>query len=134
MGDVYVISMRTLSALLLLMCLWPLQSMAATSVVADEERAWVETAIQLVEAADSGRAEALAFRRQVQQSREALREMVRVADPDDRARFQNMILMVALLDAAAACHRGGVIVCPPDLMRQMREQISRLEAQIAQVG
>ena len=129
-----MISMRTLSGVLLLLCLWPLQSMAVTSVVPDDERAWVETAFQLVEAADSGRAEALAFRRQVQQSRETLRELVRAADPEDRARFQNMILMVALLDAAAACHRGGVIVCPPDLMRQMRLQIARLQAQIGQGG
>lgn len=117
----------------LFLCLLPGISMAA-SLVPEDERAWINEAGEMVEAADSGRAEALAFRRQVQASRESLREMVRASDPDDRERYQHMILMVALLDAAAACHRGGYIVCPPDLMRQMRAQLARLQAQIGTAG
>jgi hypothetical protein len=113
--------------------LWPAGTLAA-SLVSEADRAWIERAGELVEAADSGRAEALQFRREVQESREILRELVRSADPEDRARYQNKILMVALLDAAAACHRGGYIVCPPDLMRQMRAQLARLQAQIGVVG
>lgn len=117
----------------LFLCLLPGISMAV-SQVPEDERAWINEAGEMVEAADSGRAEALAFRRQVQASRESLREMVRASDPDDRERYQHMILMVALLDAAAACHRGGYIVCPPDLMRQMRAQLARLQAQIGTAG
>lgn len=94
----------------------------------EEERAWIEEAGRLVEAAASGRAEAPVFRREVKQSRELLREMVRNTDPDERQRYQDMILMVALLDAAAACHQGGHIVCPPDLMQQLRVQLARLRA------
>lgn len=117
----------------LLLGLLPLSGQAADPA-AEDRRAWIEEAGALVEAADSGRAEARAFQREVRASREALRELVRRADPDERAEYQNMILMVALLDAAAACHRGGYIVCPPDLMRQMRAQMARLRAQFGTVG
>ncbi len=116
-----------------LLCLLPMGSVAAT-LTGEAERAWIEEAGELVEAADSGKAPAVLFQRDVRASREALRELVRNADPEDRAHYQNMVLMVALLDAAAACHRGGVIVCPPDLMRQMRAQMARLRAQLASTG
>lgn len=120
---------RFLGGLGLLIGLWPLGGTAAT-LIADKKREWVEEAGALVDAADSGRAEARAFQREVRASREALRDLVRESDPESRGDYQNMILMVALLDAAAACHRGGYIVCPPDLMRQMREVMVRLRAQV----
>lgn len=117
----------------LMMGLWPLGGMAAT-LLADKKREWVEEAGALVDAADSGKAEARAFQREVRASREALRELVRDSDPDSRGGYQGMILMVALLDAAAACHRGGYIVCPPDLMRQMRELMVRLRTEVGFTG
>lgn len=116
----------------LLCALWSMGPAAADA--GEEEQAWIEEAGRLVEAAASGRAEALAFRRQVKQSRERLREMVRNTAPGDRQRYQDMILMVALLDAAAACHQGGHILCPPDLMRQLRAQLARLRAQPGAAG
>jgi hypothetical protein len=118
---------------ILLMGLVPVSVLAADPV-AEERLAWVEQAGALVEAADSGSAEARAFQREVRASREALRELVREASPEDRGQYQSMILMVALLDAAAACHRGGYIVCPPDLMRQMQAQMARLRAQLGASG
>lgn len=113
--------------------LWPLGGMAAT-MFADKKQEWVEEAGALVDAADSGTAKARAFQREVRASRESLRDLVRDSDPESRGGYQNMILMVALLDAAAACHRGGYIVCPPDLMRQMRELMVRLRAQVGFTG
>lgn len=117
----------------LLLCLLPVNLMAEP-LVSEKEQAWIEEAQQLVEAAASGQAEARSFQRQVEQSREALREIVSNAESGDSERHQNMILMVALLDAAAACHRAGYIVCPPDLMRQLRAQLARLQAQIGTPG
>lgn len=87
---------------------------------------WVAKAAHLVDAADSGLAPASSFRREVSEMRGNLRELVRSTDPEKRAALNDLVLMIALLDAAAACHRGGVIVCPPDLMREMRSQLSRL--------
>lgn len=58
--------------------------------------------------------------------RESLRELVRATNPENRTGLNDLVMMIALLDAAAACHRGGMIVCPPDLMREMRAQMARL--------
>jgi predicted RNA-binding Zn ribbon-like protein len=100
---------------------------AAALPLASSRDQWVAQAGRLVEAADSGNAPASSFRREVTAMRESLRELVRAADGEDRAALNDLVMMVALLDAAAACHRGGVIVCPPDLMRQMRAQMVRLQ-------
>jgi len=106
----------------------------AEPLVSENERLWIEKAAQLVEAAGSGKADARSFQRRVEQSRETLRDIVRNAGSEDSERHQTMILMVALLDAAAACHRAGRIVCPPDLMRQLRAQLARLQAYVGTVG
>ncbi|MEX2365909.1 MAG: hypothetical protein WD601_04845 [Pseudohongiellaceae bacterium] len=119
---------------LALLCYLLPASLLAQSPVSEDELIWIEDAQQLVEAAASGRAEARSFQRQVKQSRDTLRGIVRNAGENSSERHQNMILMVALLDAAAACHRAGHIVCPPDLMRQLRTQLSRLQAQTGTLG
>ncbi len=91
---------------------------------------WIKEAGGLVESASSNKADARDFKDQVKRSRESLRSLILSVAPDNRARFQDMVLMLALLDAAAACHKGGFIICPPDLMQQMRAQQGRLQAQV----
>ncbi len=98
--------------------------------VVEKARAWIREASRMVEAAGSGSADAHAFKQQVEGSRESLRELVRSVAQTDRESFQDMVLMVALLDSAAACHKGGHIICPPDLMQQLRAQQARLQAQL----
>ncbi len=90
-------------------------------------QAWIIDAGGLITAAGSGRADAREFKRQVERSREALRDMMLGAPEGERERFNDLVLMVALLDAAAACHKAGYIICPPDLMQQLRAQQGRLQ-------
>ena len=43
---------------------------------------------------------------------------------------RTMILTNALLNAASECHSGGRLMCPPDLMQQMEEQVRNAFAQL----
>jgi hypothetical protein len=104
------------------------ESPAAAATVGEMSRdEWVAYAARLVEAADSGHAPASSFRREVSNMRDNLRALVRNVPDSEREPLNDLVMMVALLDAAAACHRGGFIICPPDLMRQMRAQMARLQ-------
>ena len=103
-------------------------AVSAPVLLSDQSRAWIGEAEYLVKAAGSGRAEAGDFKRRVESSRESLRAIMRAVPVDDRDRYHDMVLMVALLDAAAACHKAGYIICPPDLMQQLRAQQQRLQA------
>jgi len=90
------------------------------------ERAWIERSAALARAAKEN-ANVADFRRDIGAHRERLREIVRAAgkSPANVADLhRSMILMNALLHAAADCHSGGRLVCPPELMRQIEHQLA----------
>ncbi len=98
------------------------------------ERVWFERSAALADAARRNVSVA-DFRRDIGAHRETLREIVRAnrSPPADILTLQrSMILMNALLNAAAECHSGGRVVCPPDLLHrideQLREGFAQLEA------
>jgi hypothetical protein len=67
------------------------------------------------------------FRRDIGAHRERLREIVRAAKAPPAPLTElhrSMILMNALLHAAAECHAGGRLVCPPELMQQIEHQLA----------
>lgn len=86
----------------------------------------------LVEQASTGRAPANDFQLQARIYREQLRQTMLVNDklvpsqqlPADL--LMGMVRMSALLHAAADCKSGLVIICPPDLLRQLRAQQARV--------
>lgn len=91
------------------------------------ERQWIERSAALAAAAKR-HARVADFRRDIDEHRERLREIVRSAgshpSPSVLQLHRSMILINALLHAAAECHAGGRLVCPADLMRQLDEQIA----------
>ena len=86
----------------------------------------------LVDRASSGSAPAHEFRIEARMYRELLRQVM--LDNRDRAigeqmpqpMLLDMVRMSALLHSAAECKTGRVIVCPTDLMQQLRSQQSRV--------
>lgn len=116
----------------LVMLLLALSSPTGADSVATE-RAWIDGAEKLVAAARS-HANANKFQQDVQAHRERLREIVRLAGPTPpparRELHTSMILLNALLKSASDCHRGGRIVCPADLMRQLDAQVQAARAQL----
>lgn len=87
---------------------------------------------ELVERAGSGSAPAHEFRIEARMYRELLRKVVldnrdRVLDEQlPQPTLLDMVRMSALLHSAAECKTGRVIVCPTDLMQQLRSQQSRV--------
>jgi len=86
----------------------------------------------LVERAGSGSTPAHAFRIDARMYREMLRQTM-LSDRSRPAEAQlpqplllDMVRMSALLHAAADCKTGAVIVCPADLLQQLRSQQSRV--------
>jgi hypothetical protein len=85
-----------------------------------------------VDRASSGSAPAHEFRIEARMYRELLRQVM--LDNRDRAvgeqfpqpMLLDMVRMSALLHSAAECKTGRVIVCPADLMQQLRSQQSRV--------
>jgi hypothetical protein len=87
---------------------------------------------ELVARASTGSSPAHEFRLEARMYRELLRQ----AMLDNRARptseqlpqplLLDMVRMSALLHSAADCKTGFVIVCPADLMQQLRSQQSRV--------
>jgi hypothetical protein len=86
----------------------------------------------LVASAGSGSAPAHEFRIEARMYRELLRQVM--LDSRDRPTSEqlpqplllDMVRMSALLHSAADCKTGRVIVCPADLMQQLRTQQSRV--------
>lgn len=97
------------------------------------ERAWFERSAALTRAVKA-RAGVADFRRDVGEHRERLRAIVKAAGKADAGVLdlqRSMILMNALLHAAAECHSGGRLLCPPELMLQIENQ---LETGFRQLG
>jgi hypothetical protein len=88
----------------------------------------------LIEEAGTGRSPANDFQIQARLYREQLRRAMlanrELAPPRQLPEdlLLAMVRMSALLHAAADCKSGLVIVCPPDLLRQLRAQQERLSA------
>ena len=86
----------------------------------------------LVAKAGSGSAPAHEFRLEARMYREMLRQVM--LDNRDRGASEqlpqpllvDMVRMSALLHSAADCKTGRVIVCPTDLMQQLRSQQARV--------
>jgi hypothetical protein len=90
------------------------------------ERAWFERSAALARAAKAN-ASVADFRRDILEHRERLRAIVRAAGKPSASVLdlhRTMILMNALLHAAADCHSGGRLVCPPELMAQIEAQLA----------
>lgn len=91
------------------------------------EQRWIERSAALAAAAKR-HASVADFRRDIEEHRERLREIVRSGgsnpSPSLLQLHRSMILINALLHAAAECHAGGRLVCPADLMRRLEEQIA----------
>ena len=86
----------------------------------------------LIARAESGASNATQFRIDVAYYRETLRAiMLRSQTRGTQAIAQPTLLalvrMTALLQSAAACDTGRFIVCPPDLIRQLRAQQRALD-------
>ena len=87
----------------------------------------------LIEQANSGRAPANDFQLQARIYREQLRQTMlannELVEPQQLPEnlLLDMVRMSALLHAAADCKSGLVIICPPDLLRQLRSQHSRVD-------
>ena len=119
-------------------CLVPFAAARAAPAkrAAAPEDAWIRRAAQLVEAARAN-ANVGDFRRDIRDHRERLREIVRAnrtPPPEVLELHRTMILTHALLHAASECHKGGRIVCPPDLLRQLEEQLRIGFARLAAAG
>ena len=105
----------------------------ATLPPKERAKALVVLAANLVEQAGSGQTQATAFRIDVAYYRETLRDLVKDNDqvPDgerlSKPLLLDMVRMTALLQSAAQCQTGRYIVCPPDLMTQLRRQQDVLE-------
>jgi hypothetical protein len=86
----------------------------------------------LVEKAGSGSTPAHEFRVEARMYRELLRQAMRsnrtqsTSDQLPQPLLLDMVRMSALLHAAADCKTGFVIICPADLMRQLKSQQSRV--------
>jgi hypothetical protein len=87
----------------------------------------------LIEKAAKGNTPAHQFRIEARIYRELLRRLMldNQALPEQDRLPQNPLMervrMSALLHSAADCKTGLVITCPPDLMRQLRSQQSRID-------
>jgi hypothetical protein len=105
----------------------------ATLPPIERAKALVALAANLVEQAGSGQTQASAFRIDVAYYRETLRDLVKdndqVAEGERLSQplLMDMVRMTALLQSAAQCQTGRYIVCPPDLMTQLRRQQGLLE-------
>jgi hypothetical protein len=98
---------------------------AARSGQRPGERAWMERSAALVSAVKA-RANVAEFRKDVQEHRERLREIVRAAGTPGAGLLElhrSMLLMNALLHAASECHAGGRVQCPPELLQQIEHQL-----------
>ena len=90
----------------------------------------------LIEKAAAGNSPAHQFRIEARIYRELLRQLMldnRVLPAKqqiERHLLLDMVRMSALLHAAADCKTGLVITCPPDLMRRLRSQQARIDAQL----
>jgi hypothetical protein len=108
-----------------------------TTAVADRLGELQQLSAALIERAASGGSPAHQFRIETRIYRELLRRMTL----DDRAQpatvrlpqtlLLDMVRMSALLHAAADCKTGLVITCPPNLMRELRSQQSRVDKEMA---
>ena len=90
----------------------------------------------LIEKAAVGNSPAHQFRIDARMYRELLRQFMlqnRERPPIDQAPpdlLLEMVRMSALLHAAADCKTGFVIVCPPDLMRQLKSQQVKIDQRL----
>jgi hypothetical protein len=100
-------------------------------------RALVALSATLVETAQSAKGHASTFRIDVAHYRESLRDLVKANDQlPERNRLPkplvlDMVRMVGLLQSAAQCQTGRYIVCPPDLMSQLKRQQALMEQGLA---
>ena len=90
----------------------------------------------LIEKAAAGSSPAHQFRIEARIYRELLRQLMldnRVLPARqqiERHLLLDMVRMSALLHAAADCKTGLVIICPPDLMRRLKSQQTRIDTQL----
>lgn len=90
----------------------------------------------LVEKAETGSSPAHDFRIEARMYRELLRQLMldnRLLPETDQIRqdvLLEMVRMSALLHSAADCKTGLVITCPPDLMRQLKSQQTRIDQEL----
>lgn len=100
------------------------------------EAAWIKNASALVGVAVEGTAPIAGFRGRVEASRRQLRAIF-LSDPKAskavRALHMQMLVLLSLLEAAATCHQGGQISCPPELISQLIAQRNAVE-QLANAG
>lgn len=120
---------RSLHAALLVVLgclLWATPSLGSAAPARDAESVWIANAGRLVAVAVKGEAPIGDFRGQVDRSRESLRHIFlanRGKAPDPRrALHMQMLVLSMLLEAAAGCHQGGKVACPPALISQLISQ------------
>jgi hypothetical protein len=100
-----------------------------------DEKSWIAQAEKLVVTVTTTTPDAVEFRRDVRTSRAQLRQLVRTSgkqvSTDRQQLHETMILLDALLDAAAKCQSGNVIVCPPFLVQGLNAQLKNAHNQLA---
>ncbi|HEB80368.1 MAG TPA: hypothetical protein ENI71_00660 [Chromatiales bacterium] len=103
---------------------------AAASKELGAEQAWIRSASALVGVAIESTAPIAGFQRDVEASRRQLRGIF-LGDPTPtralRALHMQMLILLSLLEAAAGCHKGGHVSCPPELISQLINQRNAVE-------
>lgn len=104
---------------------WANASISPATTSLEDESSWLNQATRLVLEAQSARADAAQFNKDVRESRARLRNIMqqsRNIKPASKHRELHSIMLVmdVLLKSAAACQTGGHIVCPPMLMSQLK--------------
>ena len=104
---------------------WVNAAVFPTATLLEDERGWWDQAAELVLIAESGRAEAVPFNKDVRELRAQLRKHIQQARNTDissehQQLHSTMLVMDVLLKSAAACQAAGKIACPILLMKQLK--------------
>jgi hypothetical protein len=117
---------------------WANAAMSPAAALLEGERGWWDQAAILVQIAESGRAEALPFNKDVRELRAQLRKHIQQArnveiSPVHQQLHSTMLIMDVLLKSAAACQAASKIVCPPLLMIQLKTVLNNAYSKLDEI-
>ena len=133
----------SVSMLILLVCstYLPAEDDLSGEMQVDSLASLITSSRTLVAQAAAGNTNASDFRIKATLFRESLRSFMIEREKNDHTSATlsqndliNLVRMSALLQSAADCKTGRYIVCPPELMQQLRSQQTRLEKLLDRAG
>jgi hypothetical protein len=123
--------------------LWTLTVLAnaassSGTTLLEDEREWLVQAAHLVQLAQSGKAEAVQYNKDVRESRAQLRQHIQHNNKQElsqqhRQLHSMFLILDILLKSAAACQTAGHIVCPPLLMSQLNTVLKNAYAKLDEI-